>query len=239
MSVQQVRILILATMIGMGCTTLREAPKFEFSNGYYKLKLPGTNPTRVFVENEDDSIVIYLLRKTDNGYTINTTSRRKITLKQIRGDSLFRKSSFSHSSFDFDFLTIPVKFRPELENFPGQLNSNLNGSVFLGFRRDLYIVDYNKLVSGKYKRDITHYGYSFGGLTGLSITAMNPWVTNYAISIEYDGMIWQKGISFIMGIENYTIGIGLGWDHLLDKNRKSWIYQGRPWIGLTLGLNLN
>ena len=30
-----------------------------------------------------------------------------------------------------------------------------------------------------------------------------------------------------------------GIDHLMDKNRKLWIYRGQPWIGLTIGLNLN
>ena len=239
MSVQQVRIFILAIMLSTGCSTLREAPKFEFSNGYYKLHLPDSKPTKVYVENEEDSIVIYLLRKTGKKYTINSASRRKITLKEIREDSLFRKTQFSHASLDFDLLTIPVKYRPLQEDFPAQLSSNLNGSVFFGYRRDLYKINYDRLVGGKFKRDITHYGYAAGGFTGLGITAMNPWVTNNSIPIEYDGMVWLKGISFILGIENYSIGIGLGWDHLLDENSVSWIYEGKPWIGLTLGLNLN
>ena len=28
-------------------------------------------------------------------------------------------------------------------------------------------------------------------------------------------------------------------DHLFDKNKKDWIYQHKPWVGLAFGLNLN
>lgn len=239
MSFQQVRILFMIAMFNTGCGALRDIPKFEFSNGYYKLKLPDSRPTKVYVENENDSIVIYLLKKTNSGYTINASSKRKLTLNEIREDSLFRESHFSHTSLDFDFLTLPVKYRPSRENFPPQLSSSLNGSVFLGYRRDLYRIEYEKLIGGKYKRDISHFGYAIGAFSGLGITAMNPWVTTNSIPIEYDGMVWLKGISFILGIENYSVGVALGWDHLLDKNRNSWIYEGKPWAGITIGLNLN
>jgi hypothetical protein len=68
---------------------------------------------------------------------------------------------------------------------------------------------------------------------------MNPWVTENQITQEYDGVVWSKGIAGIIGIDNFTIGLALGWDHLLDKNKNYWIYQGKPWLGLAFGLNLN
>lgn len=221
------------------CSAYREAPKFQFSDGYYKVKLAGTKPTKVYVENEEDSIVIYLLRRRGKSLSVNTSSRRKVTLKQIKDDSLFQSSVFTHPSFDVDFITVPITYRPVSEGFPRQLSSNFNGSLYLGFRRDIYSVKYNRLILGKFKRSITHYGYSIGGFSGFGITTMNPYVTRNSISIEYDGMVWSKGISLIMGIQNYTLGIALGWDNLLDENHLNWIYQGRPWLGLALGLSLN
>ena len=68
---------------------------------------------------------------------------------------------------------------------------------------------------------------------------MNPWVTENNISIEYDGVVWSKGLAGILAIDNFTIGLGLGWDYLTDANKKYWIYQNMPWLGLAFGLNLN
>ena len=228
-------LLILIT----GCSTIRDAPKFSFSDGHYRVYLPGTKPTRVYVENEDDSISIFLLRKSDNHYIINPQTRHVLVLKKIRDDSLFRNSTFVHPSFDLDFQTLPIIYRPPSEGFPRQLSSNINGVIYTGYRRDIYNIRYRKLVLGKYKRQITHYGYSIGGFTGLGITAMNPWVTKNAINIEYDGSVWMKGFSFIVGVQSLSVGLAVGWDHLLDENRKYWIYQGKPWVGLALGLHLN
>ncbi|WP_165940196.1 MULTISPECIES: hypothetical protein [Dyadobacter] len=56
---------------------------------------------------------------------------------------------------------------------------------------------------------------------------------------EYDGLVWGKGIAGIIGINNFTIGLAIGFDNLLDKNKQVWIYQGKPWLGLAFGLNLN
>jgi hypothetical protein len=235
-----VRIWIfLIVVILAGCSTFRDAPKFAFSDGYYKVYLKGSKPTKVYVENEDDSIAIFLLRKRGNNYEVNPLSRHVLVLKKVRDDSLFRNATFVHPSFDFDFQTIPFIYRPPSEGFPRQFSSNFNGVLYLGYRRDIYNIKYNRLIMGKYKRQITHYGYSMGGFSGLGSTAMNPWVTNNSISIEYDGLVWMKGFSFIMGVQNFSLGVALGWDNLLDENHRYWIYQGKPWIGLALGLHLN
>jgi hypothetical protein len=68
---------------------------------------------------------------------------------------------------------------------------------------------------------------------------MNPWVTRDQITSEYDGIVWLNGIAGIVGFNNFTFGFAISIDHLLDHNHKVWIYQGKPWLGLTLGLNLN
>jgi hypothetical protein len=52
-------------------------------------------------------------------------------------------------------------------------------------------------------------------------------------------MINQSGVAAFLAIERFTYGISFGVDHLLDKNRKYWKYQGKPWIGLSLGFNLH
>jgi hypothetical protein len=232
-------ITILFLFVLASCKTYLDAPKYQFSNGYYHVKFPGSRSTKVYMENEGDSVAIYLLKKRGNKFEINQNARRILTLKEIREDSLFKSSLFIHNSYDLDFLTVLAKYRPPSEGFPRQFTANLNGQLYLGFRKDFYSVNYQKLIRGDYKRSVSHQAVSLGGFTGIGTTAMNPWVTNNQIGIEYDGMIWSKGFALILAIEKITIGVNLGWDHLLDPNHSYWIYQGKPWTGISLGLNIN
>ncbi|GAB3813836.1 hypothetical protein GCM10028895_06320 [Pontibacter rugosus] len=56
---------------------------------------------------------------------------------------------------------------------------------------------------------------------------------------EYEGVVLLKGVAGIIGINNFSLGLTIGIDHLFDKNRDDWIYQHKPWVGLAFGLNLN
>ncbi|MCF0052640.1 hypothetical protein LXM25_21390 [Dyadobacter sp. LJ53] len=158
---------------------------------------------------------------------------------QVISQSSINSVYFKQSSFDVDFLSIPFKYRPAKSGIPNQFNTNLNGAVYVGYRNDIYQLSFRKTPLNKYQRETRHYGISYGFFTGLGGTAMNPSVTDNQISIEYDGLVWGKGIAGIIGINNFTVGLALGFDNLLDENKKVWIYQGKPWLGLAFGLNLN
>lgn len=43
----------------------------------------------------------------------------------------------------------------------------------------------------------------------------------------------------MIGVNNLTVGVGVGWDYLTDRDKAIWIYQNKPWIGVTIGLNIN
>jgi hypothetical protein len=68
---------------------------------------------------------------------------------------------------------------------------------------------------------------------------MNPFVTNNNIQSEYDGVVITKGIAGLIGVGEFTFGGAVGFDNLMDKNRNTWIYQGKPWLGFTVGFNIN
>jgi len=59
------------------------------------------------------------------------------------------------------------------------------------------------------------------------------------VTSEYDGFLLMNGVAGLVAVNKLTFGLGLGIDHLLDKNKKYWIYNHKPWLGLTVGLNLN
>ena len=136
-------------------------------------------------------------------------------------------------------LTIPFKFRPAVNGFPRQLNATFNGAVYLGYRSDVYHLSYKRTPLRVFKRNITHYGYSLGLFTGIGTARIDEYVTNNGINIQYDGAVNLSGINLIVGVEKVSIGLAAGVDYLLDKNRKYWVNNGKPWIGFSFGLNLN
>ncbi len=149
------------------------------------------------------------------------------------------KATYYKPSFDLDVLSIPFKYRPVARGFPRQLNTAFNGALYAGYRIDQYRLYYRRSPLGEYGRRISHYGYSGGLFAGIGATPMNPWVTNYAIDSEYDGLVVATGAAVIVAINTLSFGAGVGIDHLMDRNRAVWIYRNKPWIGFLFGLNLN
>lgn len=228
--------IIVTEILFTSCSVLKESPRNTFSNGMYKIFSSRERPVKAYVEVNEDFIKAYPVIKTVgpdslSSYLINYPPERK--------NMDYQKYRFVNTSFDVDILTIPGKFRPATAGFPQQLNANFNGAIYIGYRVDNYHINYKRTDIGSYKKNITHLGYSLGFFNGVGASAINPWVTNDAITSEYDGFIYGSGVAGIVGINNLTFGVAVGADHLLDKNRKYWLYQTKPWIGLVLGLNLN
>ncbi len=231
--------LLFFVIMLSGCAGLKDSPKFKFDDGVYRTKINGKNQ-HVYVENTNDTITVYTLKKGWHRLSPSTTNLKPLksyTLKNAGKEAGSQK--YWQNSFDIDFMTIPIKLRPSTQSFPKQFSNNVNGIIYLGYRNDTYRLSYKTNPVGKIKQKITHYGISAGFITGIGATAMNPWVTNNQITIEYDGLIWSKGVAIVMGVDKFTFGLIGAIDHLLDKNKDYWIYQGKPYVGLAIGLNLN
>lgn len=228
--------IIQALILLTGCSIFQKTAKQELTDGYYTRKTENKKK-KVYVDVADENIHIYSAIKKENVFVIDTTQDYKIYFPVQK--ALSEKVSLAKASFDIDFLTIPLKLRFPQQSVPPQLNANINGAVFIGYRTDNYTLRYQKnplLIS---ERRITHFGYSAGFFTGIGNTFMSPTNTNDILSQEYDAIAWSKGIAGILAINNFTLGLSIGFDNLLDKNRKFWIYESKPWIGLAFGLNLN
>ena len=151
----------------------------------------------------------------------------------------FEAHSFRKSTFDLGAISVLFKCRPTIHGFPPQMNTAFNGSIYLGMRTDLYKLRYKESPLHRFKKSLSHYGYSFGFFSGLGTELVNEFNTEGGIAIEYDGIVNLSGLVAIIGVNNLTFGLALGADHLLDKNKKFWIYTGKPWLGVSVGLNIN
>ncbi len=232
-------ILLFSVTVGLftSCGVIKNSPKYQLANGYYKSKSFSTKTEKVYIDNEEDTVYVYKYDK--HLKTVDTSSLNRLVFAHKTSKSNEDSKYFRQPSFDVDFVTMPFKYRPTQRGFPQQFNTNLNGAVYFGLRNDVYHLKYKETPLKKYLRQTTHYGFSFGVFTGIGGAAINPWVTNGVVGYEYDGVAWSKGIGAIIGINNFTLGLALGFDDLLDENKDFWIYQQKPWLGLAFGLNLN
>ena len=216
-----------------GCGVFKPSPKLTLTDGYYIRKDGGVRQ-KVFIDLQDDSITI----SQTSGKLTEPTSSLSFP-KNVPAFEVPRPVRLSKPSLDIDFLTIPLKYRPANGDVPAQLNANLNGAGYIGYREDSYRIGYTKSPARVAERHVDHLGYSFGFFTGIGNTFMSPTNTRNLLQQEYDGVVWNKGLAAMFAINNFTVGLAVGVDHLLDRNKSIWIYQGRIWYGLSFGLNLN
>jgi hypothetical protein len=229
-------ILVVGCLLG-ACSVFKNSPKTAFKDGFYT-QIIENKKNIVYVDVEEENLRIHPIQKNNRQKNIDSLGVCQIYPQTINKEEIVQ-ASFKKSSLDIDFLTIPLKYRPSQLDVPVQLNTNLNGALYVGYRLDNYSVDYKPKILKTAERDITHYGFSMGIFSGFGSTFMSPTTTNNILNQEYDGVVWNKGIAGIIAIDRFTLGLALGTDHLLDKNKSIWIYQGKAWLGLVFGLNLN
>ena len=224
-------LLVCLIFFLSGCSSVKDITKYNLSDGYYTSGLIKFRE-KVYIKNNEDTLIVYPIAQKKDSLKL---------LIVLPSNSILPVANFycHRKSLDIDFITIPFIYRPSINDFPMQLNAFLNGAVYVGLRDDLYRVNYKMDYFKNYKRYIDHFGFSAGGFAGIGGTVINPHVTNGYTAYEYDGVIFSKGVAGIIGINNFTLGLAIGFDNLLDSNNKFWIYNNKSWIGLAFGLNLN
>jgi len=236
--VRQYFLLILfLPLFFCNCEGFKQTSKKDFNEGFYKSRLFHKNLIKVYVVPREDQIDIYPEKGHDK---IDTTVAAKIifTPDHMPGD--FKEYLFHRNSVDIDVNSTVLKYRPSVSGFPNQLNTSIfNGAVFVGYRNDIFKIKYKENPLYELKRSTRHYGFSAGVFAGLGTTPMNEYVTLSNIAIEYDGFVNVEGVALILSIRKLNFGFNLGVEHLMDPNRKFWIYQGKPWLGICIGLHLD
>jgi hypothetical protein len=219
------------------CSLFENSAKHDFNDGYYFQRINGKKQS-VYKISKDDTLVIYTTKFEGKLKVIDTLQRVLILPSKISSGNK-HAATYNKSFLDIDFFTIPLKYRPSQVNVPAQLNANLNGALYVGFRNDRYALNYFSNPLGCSVRKMNHLGFSIGVFSGLGNTFMSPTNTNNGIQQEYDGVVSTNGIAGVFAVNNITFGLSVGFDHLLDHNRSIWIYQNKPWFGLVFGIHLN
>jgi hypothetical protein len=214
---RNVAFSVIFILLASSCSILQQSLSNKLSNGYYWFHEPGKNPRKVYVVVDEDSLAWY-----DNGHLFTAGNFDR----------------FSKPSFDIDILTVPFKYRPSSYDFPRQLDNSFNGNLYFGYRRDVFRVRRSQTPVG-IQRKIVHHGYTVGFFGGFGSSPITPWTTNYRTTDEYSGFIVTRGIAAMTSLNSLTVGFGIGWDSLTDRDKEIWIYQNKPWFGVTIGLSIN
>lgn len=229
-------VVVLMLFLFASCSPLKDTSKYQLNDGFYKTRIDSI-PVKVYVLAGSDSIKIYRKALLSSG-KIDTVKSTLFMFPAVK-PAKFTDQSFRRTTFDLDFLTVLFKYRPSVKGFPPQFNTTFNGAAYFGYRTDVYKLEYRSTPLHVYKRNITHIGYSFGFFTGLGTARIDEYVTQNALNYEYDGLVNLSGFAAILAIDKLTAGLTLGADHLLDRNHDLWVNNGKPWIGLSIGLNIN
>jgi hypothetical protein len=218
-----------------GCAPIGSIAVHEFGTGFYDLKTGNGESSKVYAEVNEDSLVVYKI-KTGVPKVPDPASGQGITINKVDTGNFFFNSTFVKSSIEFDISTILTKMRPPASGVPVQMNANLNALAYIGTRKDYYTLKSHTTVMNRSTSYIKQYGFDVGIFAGIGITPINPTVTNDKTSLEYDGIVFQKGIAAFLTVDYISIGIAVGFDSLIGNDSELWIYHNKPYIGLALGI---
>lgn len=225
--------IFAALALFTSCSTLEKASMHGFNSGYYKTG-PGSNSKRVYADVTEEKIDVYNLTEG------RTDKDLYLSVSVTNPDSLPVSSlNFRKQSLDIDITTILLKYRPSVSGLPSQLTSDLNVSLYAGWRHDNYKILRTMDPLGKSNLKISNLGFDYGFFAGPGTTGINPFTTNNKTTDEYSGMIIQTGLAGFLETNFVSFGIAFGLDNLLNRDSDIWIYNNKPWVGFIVGIALN
>jgi hypothetical protein len=229
-------LFITISFCAFSCVPLEKISRHDFDSGYFKMKTPGTKSSAVYVDLKEDSATIYKVTGKGKEKTPDLSSTLGIKISEIKPGSILYNGTFIKRSLDVDLSTVALKYRPPRSDVPNQMSYNINAALYIGIRRDFFIVKSHPSPLKKENPYIRQIGFDAGIFTGFGITPINPSVTNNNTFLEYDGLFFQKGAAVFFTIDRMSVGFSVGFDNLLDPNSNIWIYNKKQWIGLVVGI---
>lgn len=226
-------------LVGTSCSSIKNSPKYGLGEEVYLSKIDEGNSQQLYLEEQGEVLEFYEVERKDGKWVVPDGKSPLLVIDKTNLE-FANQLHLTKKSFDLDLITIPIKYRPAQSVVPSQINSVLNAAAYLGYRLDYYQLDGSATSPlGKVNLTTDHFGVSFGGFLGIGNSDVNEFLTAGIVPIDYQGIVLSKGIAAIFAVNKFTLGLAIGWDNLLDSNRSFWIYQNKPWLGLTIGINLN
>ncbi len=145
---------------------------------------------------------------------------------------------YQRTTFDVDLLTIPFKYRFRQAGRPEQINTTANVAVYAGIRYDIgnYRATYFRQ---EQRAELRSFSFGLGGFAGVDATLVNSFSTNGRYTDDYEALGLTYGLAAIIGYKTVTSGLLVGFEQITDPNKVIWIYTRKPWLGISVGININ
>ena len=215
------------------CSTLEKASLHGLTSDHYIMDHEGKRQ-KVYADVSDEAIDIHRM----DGKQPDRATYRSVPLK-VYDSILTVPLTLRKQSLDIDITTILMKYRPSIQGLPSQLTTDINVALYAGWRHDRYRIVNRTDPLGRQYHKVQNFGYDLGLFMGPGATQISPFTTNNATASEYSGMIIQTGFAGFLESDWASFGLAIGIDHLMNRDRKIWIYNGKPWIGFIVGIALN
>lgn len=180
----------------------------------------------------------YVNRLIKFGDTINIdTSKTYFAKRKLDGDIRHKsalKTKIPYRGFKIGATSIPIKYRFSADTIPAIISTDIfNGALTYSWQygRDVYYLNNPREKKRSY---FSETGF-FVGVTKIEFNERNN-------SQGFEGFS-QIGIStgLIQGISLNKIGFSLamGFDIGTSRESRHWLYNGKPWIGIGIGVSLS
>ena len=231
--------VLLVVGLCTSCNVVQQGLVHGLVDGHYRDRTESGPARRVYLDVEPDSLTAYAVVRANGTRRIDTTAGtvHRIAPRQAPGPCVVH--TFVKHGWDLDLMYVPLKYRPATAGVPPQLNTDINGALYVGYKTDRHTLACAPDALGRWQRSLRERGFDVGCFVGVGATTMNGSVTREPIDIEYTGMVLTGGMGIFTSIGQFGFGVTGGVDHLLDGNGACWIYQDAPWLGLSIGVNLN
>jgi hypothetical protein len=223
---------LLLVLLG-SCSVIEKASMHGLNSGFYTLEVKNKNKIRVYADVTDEKIDVYQQVNKQPG------KDAFLTIPLVLSDTmLFAPVVFKKAGLDIDITSVLLKYRPSVYALQPQLTSDFNLALYAGWRYDKHLVVAKKNPLGRQLTKIKSHGYDVGVFAGPGLSLVSPFTTQNLRTDEYSGMIIQTGIAAFIETNVASFGIALGYDQLMNADRKLWIYRNKPWVGFMVGIAL-
>jgi hypothetical protein len=226
--------LILIIFLFPSCKIIEQSSVHAFEDGYYSVQKDTLQPEKLYSVVSENEIAVWRVSPDSNNKMI-----WQIPLTDSLSTWQGNEFRFTKSSLDIDLSSVLLKYRPGIYKLPAQWINEFNLAIYTGWRKDRYRIYQKTDPVGRSKIHQTHRGFDAGLFAGAGSTLVNPFSTRSLISNEYNALFLQLGGAGFLETRFASFGIAVGKDYLTGPDFNKWIYQGKWWLGMMVGVAIN
>jgi hypothetical protein len=176
-------------------------------------------------ENSNKLYVNPWLIKSDSGDYVDQDKVYYYKLKNRQSVKI------NFKQWSFNALTVPLKMRFGKDNTEFSTGANLGALIGHTWGTTNFV----------HRKEVGNKQYDTKNTFGLFLGADKlefSFKDNTDTEIKIKTAVLSTGIGYLFSYEKFTFGATGGLDFGLGENSSEWDFQGRPWLGLSLGYSL-